>query len=71
VHTDSVYFSQSVGSLLDKNIAKGKMTAEEKQDILSRVKVAQNYSDFGSVDFAVEACSSTAIDFFVLMGSRL
>eukprot|EP00698_Gefionella_okellyi_P016465 TRINITY_DN4710_c0_g1_i1.p1 TRINITY_DN4710_c0_g1~~TRINITY_DN4710_c0_g1_i1.p1 ORF type:complete len:321 (+),score=80.74 TRINITY_DN4710_c0_g1_i1:144-965(+) len=44
-------------SILEKNVAKGKMSADEKAQTMSRVKVASSYADFGSVDFAVEAVS--------------
>jgi len=40
---------------MDKSIAKGKMTAEEKEAVLGRMKTTTSQEDFASVDFVVEA----------------
>ncbi|KAL6070974.1 3-hydroxybutyryl-CoA dehydrogenase [Balamuthia mandrillaris] len=41
--------------LFEKNVAKGKMTAEEVQDTKKRISVTTDFKAFDSVDFVVEA----------------
>ncbi|MGC8605712.1 MAG: 3-hydroxyacyl-CoA dehydrogenase NAD-binding domain-containing protein, partial [Desulfomonilaceae bacterium] len=40
---------------LDRNLSKGKMTIEEKTQILKRIKPSVNLKDFERADFVVEA----------------
>lgn len=40
---------------LDKSVAKGKLTEEEKAAILGRIQYTVNLEDFASVDFVIEA----------------
>jgi len=42
-------------ALMDKNIAKQKMTEEEKQAVLQRITTTTNIEDFAAVDFVIEA----------------
>jgi len=46
---------QRATKLMDKSIAKQKLTEEEKEAILSRMSTTTNMEDFASVDFVVEA----------------
>jgi len=46
---------QRATKLMDKSIAKQKLTEEEKEVILSRMSTTTNMEDFASVDFVVEA----------------
>jgi 3-hydroxybutyryl-CoA dehydrogenase len=43
--------------LLEKDILKGKITSEEKRDILARLSTTQDLHDFSNVDFVIEAVS--------------
>lgn len=42
-------------SFLNKSIEKGKVTAEQKQEILNRIQPSDKLSDFKEVDFVIEA----------------
>lgn len=42
-------------ALMEKNIEKGKMTAAEKEAVLSRITTTTNMEDFAAVDFVIEA----------------
>lgn len=46
---------QSIEKNLDRAVSKGKMSAEEKAQILGRIKPSVNLSDFAAADFVVEA----------------
>ncbi|MBP2641571.1 MAG: 3-hydroxyacyl-CoA dehydrogenase [Firmicutes bacterium] len=46
---------QRATKLMDKSIAKQKLTEEEKEAILNRMSTTTNMEDFASVDFVVEA----------------
>jgi len=46
-----------MNKLLQKNISKGKITEDIKQQTLNRIKTTTNLSDFKDVDFVVEAVS--------------
>ena len=46
-----------IGGLLDKNVAKGRISAEEKAAILSRLIPSTDLKDAGDVDFIVEAAT--------------
>lgn len=39
---------------MKKNIAKGKMTEQEREDVKRRVKTVTSLGDFTNVDFVVE-----------------
>src|SRR5690554_6012298 len=41
--------------LLDKEVSRGKMTAEKKDEILSRIIATADPKDFEGVDFVIEA----------------
>lgn len=43
-----------VDSLMKKNIAKGKMTEQERDEVKKRVRTVTALSDFSNVDFVVE-----------------
>ena len=43
-----------VDSLMKKNIAKGKMTEQEREEVMKRVRTVTALSDFSNVDFVVE-----------------
>ncbi|MBP1765104.1 MAG: 3-hydroxyacyl-CoA dehydrogenase [Firmicutes bacterium] len=46
---------ERAAKFMDKSIAKGKMTVEEKEAVLGRMKTTTSQEDFASVDFVVEA----------------
>ncbi len=46
-----------IGGLLDKNVAKGRMTEEEKEATLSRLIPSTDLQDAAGVDFVVEAAT--------------
>ncbi len=46
-----------IGGLLDKNVAKGRISAEEKTAILSRLTPSTDLKDAADVDFIVEAAT--------------
>ncbi len=48
---------QSIGQILSKNVDKGKMTKEEKDAALDRIKLSANLRDLSAVDFVVEAAT--------------
>jgi 3-hydroxybutyryl-CoA dehydrogenase len=48
---------QSISQILSKNVDKGKMTKEEKDAALDRIKLSANLRDLHSVDFVVEAAT--------------
>jgi len=48
---------KSMDSQLQKKIAKGKMTEEERKDTLSRIQTTTSMSEFAKTDFVVEAVS--------------
>jgi len=45
----------TIKSLLDKDVAKGKKTREDADKIISRIKTTINYEDLANVDFVFEA----------------
>ncbi|MGC8720492.1 MAG: 3-hydroxybutyryl-CoA dehydrogenase [Thermodesulforhabdaceae bacterium] len=48
---------QNISQILSKNVDKGKMTKEEKDAALDRIKLSANLRDLHSVDFVVEAAT--------------
>jgi 3-hydroxybutyryl-CoA dehydrogenase len=48
---------RNITNILSKNVEKGKMTSEEKDGILSRLKTSTSLKDLSSADFVVEAAS--------------
>eukprot|EP00026_Physarum_polycephalum_P003170 Phypoly_transcript_03180.p2 GENE.Phypoly_transcript_03180~~Phypoly_transcript_03180.p2 ORF type:complete len:308 (-),score=55.07 Phypoly_transcript_03180:45-968(-) len=50
-----------MGSLLEKNVAKGKMTAEERKDTLARISIATDASAFAKADIVIEAVSENPL----------
>ena len=42
---------------MKKNVAKGKMTEQEREDVKKRVKPVTQIADFANVDFVIEAVS--------------
>jgi len=44
-------------SLFQKNIAKGKMTEEERKEVKSRIRTTTNIQEFSKVDFSIEAAN--------------
>jgi len=46
-----------IGTLFDKNIAKGKATEEEKRNTLNRISTTTEFSKFKDVDIVIEAVS--------------
>ncbi len=46
---------QTIEKNLDRAVSKGKMTADEKAQILGRIKPSVNLADFAAADFVVEA----------------
>jgi 3-hydroxybutyryl-CoA dehydrogenase len=48
-----------IAGALAKQVAKGKMTAEARQDLLDRIAPAAGLDDLGEVDMAVEAASES------------
>ncbi len=45
----------SITKILTRNVDKGKMTADEKDAVLGRIKTSVDLKDLGSADFVVEA----------------
>jgi 3-hydroxybutyryl-CoA dehydrogenase len=43
--------------LLEKDVSKGKLTAEQKVSTLQRIKTTEDITDFKNVDFVIEAVS--------------
>ncbi|SPF40508.1 putative 3-hydroxybutyryl-CoA dehydrogenase [Syntrophobacter sp. SbD1] len=57
---------RNITSILARNAEKGKMTQEEKEAVLGRIKVCTSLKDLAPVDFLVEAASEVeAIKFAV------
>jgi 3-hydroxybutyryl-CoA dehydrogenase len=48
---------KNITNILTKNVEKGKMTQEEKQGILGRLKTSTSLKDMAPVDFLVEAAT--------------
>lgn len=48
---------KNITSILSKNVEKGKMTAEEKDIILGRIKTSTNLKDMAPCDYVVEAAT--------------
>ncbi len=48
---------KSITGILSKNVDKGKMTAEQKNAILGRLKLSTSLKDMAAADFVVEAAS--------------
>lgn len=48
---------QNITSILSRNVEKGKMSAEEKDAVLGRIKTTTNLKDMASADFVVEAAT--------------
>jgi len=48
---------KNITNILTKNVEKGKMTQEEKEGILGRIKTSTSLKDMAPVDFLVEAAS--------------
>lgn len=44
-----------VGSFLNKNVSKGKLTQQEADEALSRISVTTDLNDMKNVDFVIEA----------------
>ncbi|KAJ3175558.1 hypothetical protein HK101_010631 [Irineochytrium annulatum] len=49
-----------IGIFLDKEILKGKITAADKDDTLSRIRLVDDMSEFSDVEMAIEAVSENA-----------
>ncbi len=47
----------TIGKNLQRGVDKGKMTAEEKDSVLARIRTTTSLEDFAAVDFAVEAAT--------------
>ncbi|MDY6912099.1 MAG: 3-hydroxybutyryl-CoA dehydrogenase [Chloroflexota bacterium] len=47
----------SIKKILDKNVQKGKLSAQECDTIMGRFKGTTNYSDFGDCDIVIEAAT--------------
>jgi 3-hydroxybutyryl-CoA dehydrogenase len=47
----------NITKILDKNVAKGKMTADEKDAVLGRIKTSVDLKDMEAADFVVEAAT--------------
>jgi len=45
----------TITKILSRNVDKGKMTADEKNDVLGRIKTSVSLKDMSSADFVVEA----------------
>jgi 3-hydroxybutyryl-CoA dehydrogenase len=50
-----------MGSLLEKNVAKGKMTDAERKDTLARITTATEASSFAKADIVIEAVSENPL----------
>jgi len=48
---------KNIAKLLSKNVEKGKMSEDEKNAVLDRIKLSTNLKDMESADFIVEAAS--------------
>jgi len=48
---------KNITSILGKNVEKGKMSADEKDAVLSRIKPSVDIKDMAAVDFVVEAAT--------------
>jgi 3-hydroxybutyryl-CoA dehydrogenase len=48
---------QNITSILGKNVEKGKMTAQEKDAILGRIRTSTNLKDMAPCDYVVEAAT--------------
>jgi len=48
---------KNITTILSKNVEKGKMTAQEKDAILGRIKTSTNLKDMAPCDFVVEAAT--------------
>ncbi len=48
---------KNITSILSKNVEKGKMTTEEKDTILGRIKTSTNLKDMAPCDYVVEAAT--------------
>src|SRR5699024_7707676 len=47
-------------SLLDRQVEKGRMTAEKRDEILARITPSDDYADLAGCDFVVEAVFESA-----------
>jgi len=47
--------------ILQKNVAKGKMTEQEVAETLGHIKTTTDFKDFGNVDFVVEAVTENVL----------
>jgi 3-hydroxybutyryl-CoA dehydrogenase len=47
----------SIGKILERNVAKGKITAEEREAVLARIVPSTSLEDASKADFVVEAAS--------------
>src|SRR5512143_4367553 len=48
---------KNITKILSKNVEKGKMSAEDKDGTLSRLKLSTSLEDMAAADFVVEAAS--------------
>ena len=48
---------QNITNILSRNVEKGKMSAEEKDAVLARIKTTTDLKDMASADFVVEAAT--------------
>jgi 3-hydroxybutyryl-CoA dehydrogenase len=48
---------RTIAASLDRSVAKGRMTAEEKGEILGRIKTSTDLNDMARADFVVEAAT--------------
>ncbi len=58
----------NISKNLERNVSKGKMTADEKQTILDRIKPSTDLKDMAGADFVVEAASENEAIKFKLFG---
>ncbi len=53
---------KNITNILSKNVDKGKMTAEEKDAILGRIKTSVQLKDMAAADYVVEAATENEAD---------
>ena len=51
----------SITKILSRNVDKGKMTDDEKNTVLGRIKTSVNLQDMSQVDFVVEAATENPV----------
>jgi len=64
VDVDEVKLGKTISfmnSLLEKNVAKGKLTDQERKDIIQRITTTSNVKDFAKADIVIEAVSENPV----------